>query len=228
MVFLNKLLDVYKEMEGPVHYSVVAGRLGLNNSTAYDMLRLLEQKGMVSSVYGTPKGNSGPGRANIFFLPTNESLEVLSHLAGSIEGQERWDDVKSRILKNLSLGKADGYENILNDMLARMPRKQSSLVQCAEFITALLLNLRGVKQELAEQEPVDDILQAPVSKLRMSILVGMILGLSCADKGAQELLVFYREYAEKYEASLQALSHDALLKLHDFTCDVWAIIKSPA
>ncbi len=68
IVFLNKLLDVYKEMEGPVHYSIVAGRLGLNNSTAYDMLRLLEQKGMVGSVYGTPKENSGlVGRIFFFF-----------------------------------------------------------------------------------------------------------------------------------------------------------------
>ena len=46
--FLSKLLDLYHEMREPVHYSLVAERLGLSSSTAYDMLRLLEQKGMVS------------------------------------------------------------------------------------------------------------------------------------------------------------------------------------
>jgi predicted transcriptional regulator len=38
--FLSKLIDVYREMQEPVHYSIIAKRLGLNNSTAYDMLRL--------------------------------------------------------------------------------------------------------------------------------------------------------------------------------------------
>jgi hypothetical protein len=226
--FLSRLLDVYKEMEVPVHYSVIAKQLGLNNSTAYDMLRLLEQKGMVRSAYGTPKENSGPGRSNILFTPTAEAMELFSHLAGNIREQDEWDDIKARILTNLSRGKADGCDNILNELLPKIPQQQSSLVQCAESITALLLNLRGVKQELSEQNSVDNLLKAPVSKLRMSILVGLILGLSHAKREAQQLSGIHQEYAEKYEASLQELNRDSLQKLHRFTIDVWNIIKSPA
>ena len=52
--FINNLLDLYREMEGPIHYSVLAERLGVSPFTAYDMLRLLEEKGLVSSEYYLP------------------------------------------------------------------------------------------------------------------------------------------------------------------------------
>jgi len=68
--FLSKVLDAYREMQKPVHYSLIAKKLGLSNSAAYDMLRLLEQKGMVISEYDTPKETSGPGRSNVRFVPT--------------------------------------------------------------------------------------------------------------------------------------------------------------
>jgi len=226
--FLSKLLDLYREMEEPVHYSVVAKRLGLNNSTAYDMLRLLEQKGMITSEYDTPKETSGPGRSNIRFLPTAETIELFSHLAGNIREQDEWEDVKTRILTNLSRGEADDYQDVLNELLTRIPEKRSSLVRCAEVITTLLLNLREIKQDLPEHNSVDVLLKAPTSKLRMSILAGLILGLSQADQRAQKLLGIYQEYAEKYEAALQELNRDSLLKLHRFTRDVWNILKTPA
>ncbi|MBN1189486.1 MAG: hypothetical protein JXA46_07030 [Dehalococcoidales bacterium] len=226
-VFLNRLLDTYLERQEPIHYSVMAKRLGLNNSTAYDMLRLLEQKGMVISEYGTPKETAGPGRSNIRFFPTAEAMELFSHLAGDIREQDEWDDVKARILVNLRKGKADDYQGILNEMIAKIPEPRSSLVRCAEVITALLLNLREAKQELNEQSAVDMLLRAPASKLRMSILSGLILGLSSADQRTQRLLDRYQEYAEKYQAALQELNHNSLKKLHQFTHDVWNILKTP-
>jgi energy-coupling factor transport system substrate-specific component len=227
-VFLNKLLDIYLERQEPIHYSVMAKRLGLNNSTAYDMLRLLEQKGMVASEYGTPKETSGPGRSNIRFAPTAAALALFSRLAGDMQGQDEWDDVKARIMVNLKKGKVDNYQDAMNGLLAKIPEQRSSLVRCAEVITALLLNLRETKQELTKQSSVDNILKAPASKLRLSILSGLILGLSSADQQTQRLVGKYQEYAEKYQAALQELNQNSLEKLHRFTRDVWDILKKPA
>lgn len=224
--FLSKVLDVYREMKGPVHYSVIAQKLGLSNSTTYDMLKLLEQKGLVTSEYDTPKVTSGPGRSSVSFTPTAETAELFSHLAGNIREQDEWNDIKTRILTNLSKGEAEDYKDILSELLARMPEPRSSLVVCAEVMTALLLNLREVKQEMTEQSSVDNILKAPASKLRMSILAGLILGLSYADQRAPRFLSIYQEYTEKYEAALQELNRDSLLKLHRFTRDVWNALKT--
>jgi len=228
-VFLSKVLDIYHELQEPVHYSVIAEHLGLNNSTAYDMLRLLEKKGMVNSEYATPKQTSGPGRASILFYPAAEALEIFTHLAGDIREQDDWEDVKSRILLNISRSEVDDYPDVLKNLLTTgMPEAKSSLVRCAEIITVLLLNLRELKQEMMEQKTVDSLLQAPTSKLRMSILAGLILGLSYADEEAQLLLDIYQEYVEKYQVLLQDLGGDSLTELHLFTRDVWDILKAPA
>ncbi|MGD9115822.1 MAG: helix-turn-helix domain-containing protein [Dehalococcoidia bacterium] len=146
--FLNKFLDVCREQQEPVHYSVVARRLGLNNSTAYDMLKLLEQKGMVSSQYATPKANSGPGRSTILFSPTVRAMESRS--VADNRGREKWEEFKARLLTSLSQGTVEDYQDDLNELLNMVAELKSSLEQYAEFMTALLLNLREVRQELSE------------------------------------------------------------------------------
>ena len=45
--FVKKMLELRQEFDGPVHYSLLAERLGVSPLTAYDMLCLLEEKGFV-------------------------------------------------------------------------------------------------------------------------------------------------------------------------------------
>jgi predicted ArsR family transcriptional regulator len=147
--FLKKFLDVYRERQEPVHYSVVARKLGLNNSTAYDMLRLLEQKGMVSSRYDTPKATAGPGRSSILFSPTLRATG-LSQPAGESRGHEKWEEFKTRLLESLNRAGAEEYQDVLDELQAQIAELRTSLEQYAEFMTALLLNLREARQELTE------------------------------------------------------------------------------
>jgi len=224
--FLSKLLDLYHEMREPVHYSLVAERLGLSSSTAYDMLRLLEQKGMVSSEYATPKETPGPGRSNILFFPTAEAIDLFSRLAGESQEQEEWEDIKAHILLSLREGKASEHQALLREVLVRIPEARSPLARCGEVITALLLSLREAKHTFGERSPVSMLLEAPVSKLGMSILAGLVLGLSLADRKVQWLLGDFQKYTEKYEASLQELSPQSLTTLHRFARDVLHILKT--
>jgi DNA-binding MarR family transcriptional regulator len=223
--FLSRVLDLYRETQEPFHYSVIAERLGLSNSTAYDMLRLLERKGMVSSEYATPKATSGPGRSSILFFPTAEAVDLFSRLAGESQEQEDWEEVKARIMAGLSQGKASDYQDLLRELLVRIPEARSPLVRCAEVITALLLSLRQARHKLSGQGPVSILLRAPVSKLGMSTLAGVVLGLSLADRRMQRLVGDFQPYTEKYEASLRELSQEGLVALHRFTQDVWRILK---
>ena len=61
--FIYKLLDLYRELDGPIHYSVLAERVGVSPFTAYDMLRLLEEKGLVASEYHVATDKPTPGRS---------------------------------------------------------------------------------------------------------------------------------------------------------------------
>jgi predicted ArsR family transcriptional regulator len=146
---LNKFLDIYRERQEPIHYSLVAQRLGLNNSTAYDMLRLLEQKGMINSQYDTPKATAGPGRSSILFSPTLRATG-LSQPTGESRGHEKWEEFKTRLLESLNRAGAEEYQDVLDELLAQIAELRTSLDQYAEFMTALLLNLKEARQELSE------------------------------------------------------------------------------
>ncbi len=67
--FVQKMVELKQEFDGPVHYSLLAERLGVSPFTAYDMLCLLEEKGYVTSEYQLPTDKSGPGRAERVFYP---------------------------------------------------------------------------------------------------------------------------------------------------------------
>ena len=223
--FLAKLLDVYREMREPVHYSVIAERLGVSSSTAYDMLRLLEQKGVVSSEYTTPKATVGPGRSSILFSPTAKATDLFSHLAGESQEQEGWEDVKAHIMASLCQGKASEYKDLLRELLSWVPEARSPLVRCAEVITALLLTLRETKHSFGRRSPAGRLLQAPAGRLGMSILAGLALGLCLADEKVQHRLSGFQKHVEKYQASLQELSPENLILLQRFTWDVWKTLR---
>jgi hypothetical protein len=224
-VFMGKIIDLYHEMKEPVHYSVAAKRLGVSNSTAYDMLRLLEKKGLLSSQYDTPKETSGPGRASIKFIPTKYATELFSYLAGEDHEQKEWEDVKATILTSLRKGKAVEHQALLNELISRMPEARTPLVRCTEVMTALLLSFREARQELKSQKSVGLLLKQPVNKLSMSTTAGFILGQSLASRKLKQVKGDYQEYIKKYQDSLDKLSSKSLAALHKFTREAWSILK---
>jgi len=224
--FLSKVLNIYREMKEPFHYTVIASKLGLSKSTTYDMLRVLEQRGMVSSQYSIPKETSGPGRSSIMFYPTVRANEFRSNLAGKVSEQEEWGDIKAHILANLQHGKATGYQELLEKLLANIPEVKSPLEQCAQIVTVLLLSLREAKFALADQSSINSIIMAPVSKMRMSILAGLIMGLSFSSRKMKKIFGDHRVYTDKYGEALHKLNRKGLIALHHFTREVWMILAA--
>jgi hypothetical protein len=224
--FLGKVMDVYADIKEPVHYSAIAGKLGLSNSTAYDMFKVLEQKGMVGSHYATPKEIAGPGRSTVQFYPTAKANELFQRFAREVNITDEWETAKARILARIQQGKKGNYRDLIQELLNKTREAQSPLSQCAGIVTALLLSLRVAKEGLTDQSSVGAIVKEPVSKLRMSILAGLIMGLSLSNQAVTRMLGNYREYTDKYEASLHKLNKEGLVKLHNFTRDVWTILKT--
>jgi hypothetical protein len=71
--FLEQFWELYREAKAPIHYSVVAEKLRISNISAYDMLRLLKQKGMVASQYLLPKKRRAPGLSSAVLPLTRAS-----------------------------------------------------------------------------------------------------------------------------------------------------------
>jgi DNA-binding MarR family transcriptional regulator len=139
--FIRKMIDLYLELHGPFHYSQVAERLGISPFTAYDMLRLFEKKGLVTSQYHLADDKAGPGRSEIFFLPTAEAHRVFLRLTEDANPQD-WDALIEAVLSKVRSGALQDRE-LVNDVLARVPPEgQGALRYCVEVMTVITLLLR--------------------------------------------------------------------------------------
>ena len=77
--FLEQIQKLQAENEGdPVHYTELAKRLDISNSTAYHMMRVLEEKGCVIAQYQLPKIRIG--RSSVVFGVSDAGREFLASL----------------------------------------------------------------------------------------------------------------------------------------------------
>ena len=220
-IFLSQFLDLYSQDHKPIHYTTIAEQLGLGKITAYDMLRLLEEKGLVSSEYVLPEGGRERGRSTILFRPTQKATETISDLVGDEWDQEEWTEVKERILAALHAGKGTDYEGLLNEILLRLPRRKTPMLYAAETITAVILNLYQVK-DAAETMGLFEHLRrlGRPGALGLSALAGLTMGLSLVERANRRFTSQLLSFSRKYEDSLSKLSADSQSALADFAREV--------
>ena len=151
--FLDKLLELYREHKGPVHYSAVAEGLGVNRFSAYDMLRVLEEKGFAASSYALAAGHSGPGRSLVVFAPTSQATAILAQEEEEAHLGEDWPTVRERVLSGLRRAREANPREALNELLVRLPEASAPLTFCTEMIGALLLNMQRVRAKAGGLNP---------------------------------------------------------------------------
>lgn len=141
--FVENLIELSKEWDGPIHYSLLAERLGVSPFTAYDMLCLLEEKGMVTSEYRRAEGASGPGRAARLFSPAKLLAERRKHMAEQL----KLADVDEAELNQFVLEKIrqDDLPNkdVARELIARIPPERPGNIRyCVEVMTVVAIRLR--------------------------------------------------------------------------------------
>ena len=92
--FFNRFLALYEKEGISLHYTIVAKHLGVGKVTAYEMLRSLEKKGLIKANY--VRSGSGPGRAQVVFLPTGKGPENADTTWEAV-----WKEHKDKILEYL-------------------------------------------------------------------------------------------------------------------------------
>lgn len=213
--FIRTFLDVYRETQGPVHYSVLAERLGVSRFTAYDMLRLLEEKGLVTSDYQLTADKSGPGRSEVVFVPTALAHTMIAELVGDIGGED-WEAVKERILEKMRSGGKGTDREFEQEMLARIPPdslgSQDTLKYCVEVMTIVALRLRRSAGRKLLVNYLPQLLPDKDADCRASLnlLGGFALGMLANETANDD--VWRRELFEHVK-HYQALVADMDLKL---------------
>jgi DNA-binding Lrp family transcriptional regulator len=281
-IFLIRLVEVFSKTRQPVHHIAFAKVLGLSKSTTYDMLKLLESKGWICSIYAVADAPRKQGRSKIMFLPTEWSIEeVFRPLGGEdaegeqtkeflirflekqrknefnkfYEGSSRdlrdllsaasrdepslaprdglqqdeldeLEELKSHIITTIGKQTKVGYARLIRELSVLMEETSSPLARCAEVILAVLLYIRAAKYKLDSLNPLQMLLEAPVTKERMSMFVGLVWGLVLSNPKTRRLAVDLDRSIEDYEESISKLSQEELAKLHDFTKEIWGYLSS--
>jgi hypothetical protein len=225
--FLDKLFDLYREFGQPVHYSVVAERLGVNRFSAYDMLKLLEEKGVAASAYALKADHAGPGRTMVLFYPTYRAARFLTQLRSDVFGGEEWYQVKESVLNRLRQAGESEHGKPVRDLLGQLSGVKSPLAYCTEMIGVLLLNLANAGQAANEILPLRAL--KPLTATG-SVGLGTLAGLSLGSlvsiptddpKLAEKLTAHVREF----QAHLNELSEDSVNSLSTFLQDALKVVE---
>ncbi len=227
--FIRKLLDVYREAQEPVHYSRLAERLGVSRFTAYDMLRLLEEKGLVSSDYQLSAHKSGPGRSAVVFLPTQLAHKLIAELGGT--SRESWEIVKQRVVDEVKSGQVRDRE-LVQEMLARLPPEgQDPHRYCVEVMKVVSLRLRD--------RPGGWVLRGYLPRLLLNkdagrradlnLLGGFALGILASEtKGDPEWGRELFDHVKRYQTLVNEMDPKLCRKLAHSLKQVFAPLKEQA
>jgi hypothetical protein len=225
--FLNQFLDIYQETEHSVHYVVVAEQLGIGKVTAYEMLRLLQERGLVQAEYLPNPEQHGPGRAAVLFYPTQEARRLIDNQSGEAATLEDWRVVKEQILAKLRECRAGGYEELLVNLLAHLPERRSPLIFVTELITAVMLTLASI-QETPEVRSLMERLHCIglPQEISLSVLTGITMLLSVWERTNQRFSTILLTQVSRYEDALAQLSEESRRQLGMFTREVVHILSN--
>jgi DNA-binding PadR family transcriptional regulator len=217
--FLSRLLDLCREAEAPVHYASVARALGVRPVTAYEMLRLLEDKGLVRSETVRPQGHKG--RSVVVFSPTEKATALLAELTGNPLNEQAWEKVKRDILETLERGKGTDYKALLDELLLRIPERKSPLLFAADMITAIILVFYELRDAAAARR-VFPYLRGfgPPGWAVLYSLAGLSLALSLVERANRRTTSRLLSYSQQFHEHLDNLTGGEKVRLSDFVYEV--------
>lgn len=155
---LQTLLQLFGESPAGVHYTTLARRMRLSKWTAYDMLRSLEEQGLVERHYDTAKKRARGGRPRVMFAPTRQGVAALAALLGDEGGEPEWTSVSEALLERIdSLSPEEAQAR-----LEGLADEGSTLSHCAHLLTSLIVAASDSVQHSATWELLDRILQSPI------------------------------------------------------------------
>lgn len=127
-----QFLHLCQGLEGGIHYATVAQQFGISKVTAYEMLRLLEKRGLVQASYQVNPAPRRSGRLPVLFAPTAHARSWLqTWTMGTAEWQDR-QTIREHLLLQLREGEWKGYESLLTELTAIIAQACPPLVFLAQ------------------------------------------------------------------------------------------------
>jgi hypothetical protein len=186
------------------------------------MLRLLEKKGYVESVYETR--SEGPGRASISFQPTQKAKETVKKLTG--DEIISLEEAKERIVSKIAAGEFE-HAKLAEDILLQIDAGLDDVRYCSDLISDLVTRLRVLGRHRM-MDYYASVILALIEKKNaggLSLLPGFMLGLASGESNAVELTDNVLKRIRNYEILLDRMDKEARDNLMNLLSKVIAPLK---
>lgn len=225
--FLSQFLEIYRETGQSVHYGLVAECLGIGKVTAYEMLRLLEDRGFVQAEYQPNPDQHTPGRSVVLFYPTGSACRLMNALAGDSADLRDWTALKEEILQQLREGKPGSYEKLLSDIFNRIAGQKSPLILVTQMITAVIIMMKTLQDTPEIQALLDRLKQIGLPhKINLNVMSGIAMLLSVMERTNRHYAALLMSYFNHYEEVLLQLNQESRRRLGEFTREAVQILSS--
>ena len=213
--FLNKLIDIYRQENKPVHYIDLAAELGISKWTAYDMMTVLERKGIVTREYAVGQSGSGGGRSQVLFRPTNRGRALLEDMTGNQLDEQEWLETKDRILAALEQAPEGEYQALAEELLQTIDSRAFPQAYWATGMTVLLLTVKDIRARIKEIPLFQGILERIRSpRARLLALAEVGESLPKSDMNSVELRKGLHDFLSQYDTlvdQIETVKQRALL-----------------
>ena len=208
---LRKLAVLWRELGGPVHYTLLAERLGVSRWTAYEVLRALERDGYVRACYEGKGGRAG--RPEVLFEPTDKAMAEVEPqpLPARVRGE--WARAKQRILNWL----AERPRNYL-DLLKEAKRQREVLPFCACVLGALVAGASAKGGAVLDE--VASLIRQGRGEWVLLIVVGMLLAAT-----ARRRLRGLSRHLAKFQEEVERVGAEGRRALLDFLAEALKAVK---
>ncbi|MEN6300747.1 MAG: helix-turn-helix domain-containing protein [Anaerolineaceae bacterium] len=226
--FILNMLDLYYDLQQPLHYSELAERLGVSRFTAYDMLRLLEEKGFARSDYRLADDKSGPGRSEIVFLPTEKAHQLLADLAGE-RNNESYNNLREKIFQRLRESEIINSD-LGHEVLGRIPTGETQTLQyCMEVMSVIAYRLKkGIGFQLLTDFIHKLLLEVNTTNFSdLALFGGFALGVLARenyedDRWWGELY----DHVKRYQTLITEMTHEQQLQLAHKLNELYMALQS--
>ncbi|GAP22032.1 hypothetical protein [Leptolinea tardivitalis] len=224
--FLLQFLDLYREMNQPLHYKFVAERLKIGKVSVYEMLRLLEFNGFVKAEFESVTRRPGPGRPSVLFYPTKIAFEQTQRLSIAPSDLEIWRKRKDYLLEHLANTDKSNLDSLFKELYDRYSKvEMSTLLQITENITMLLLTINRMPKTPELHNLLVEISQiGRPGRMNLSTLFGFALAIAQFGIIDKQLSAEFFNNINKYEFYLQDMHADNHQRLCDYTHDAVEIL----
>jgi predicted transcriptional regulator len=224
--FLCALIELHDDSSRGVHYSAVADQLGVAKVTAYEMLRLLEARGLVEAEYQRSPAHRGPGRSPVVFVPLARAYAIVRGRSRSDRALQEWESTKERILNALREYRTRNYEPLFEEFVEQLHDSRSRLTYLAEMVTAIVLGLDTVREDI-EQRAVGGVLESIglPGEGGLRALAGLGAGLSLFDRLNERMTSTLLAQVAKYQEALSEIGAEGRRRLAEFTQELLEIVE---